>query len=80
MPLELTSTAFKQGETIAKQYTEDGQNASPPLKWDDPPAGTRSLALVCEDQAGATKRDLLAAAKGHVLNEAELMGTYGRLK
>jgi Raf kinase inhibitor-like YbhB/YbcL family protein len=49
MALELTSTAFQEGATIPEQYTGDGRNVSPPLKWTDPPAGTRSLALVCED-------------------------------
>jgi Raf kinase inhibitor-like YbhB/YbcL family protein len=49
MALELISTAFQQGEPIPEQYTADGRNASPPLKWGEPPAGTRSLALVCED-------------------------------
>ena len=49
MALELTSTAFQEGATIPQQYTGDGRNVSPPLKWTDPPAGTRSLALVCED-------------------------------
>src|SRR5437762_6437024 len=49
MALELTSTAFKEGDTIPKQYTGDGTNAPPPLKWADPPAGTKSFALICED-------------------------------
>jgi Raf kinase inhibitor-like YbhB/YbcL family protein len=153
MALELTSTAFREGQPIPRQYTGDGQNISPPLKWQDPPAGTRSLALICEDpdaprgtfthwvifnlpaasrelgegipteatlsngtkqgindfgeagyggpkpprgklhryifkvyaldqlldvQSGATKAQLLAAMKGHVLGEAQLLGTYTR--
>ena len=49
MALELTSTAFQEGATIPQPYTGDGRNISPPLKWGDPPAGTRSLALICED-------------------------------
>ncbi len=49
MTLELTSTAFRDGEAIPKKYTGDGQDASPPLQWRDPPAGTGSLALICED-------------------------------
>jgi Raf kinase inhibitor-like YbhB/YbcL family protein len=49
MALELISTAFQQGEAIPQQYTGDGRNASPPLKWSNPPGGTRSLALVCDD-------------------------------
>ena len=153
MALQLTSTAFQEGQPIPRQYTGDGQNISPPLKWQDPPAGTRSLALICEDpdaprgtfthwlifnlpaearelsegipaettltngaaqgtndfgkagyggpkpppgkphryifklyaldrpldvQPGATKAQLLAAMKGQVLGEAQLLGTYAR--
>src|SRR5438046_1261428 len=49
MALELTSAAFEEGEPIPEQYTADGRNASPPLEWQNPPAGIRSLALICED-------------------------------
>ena len=49
MGLELTSIAFQEGEFIPREYTGDGQNGSPPLKWSNPPSGTKSLALVCED-------------------------------
>jgi Raf kinase inhibitor-like YbhB/YbcL family protein len=153
MALELTSPAFREGDAIPQQYTGDGRNISPPLAWRNPPAGTRSLALTCEDpdaprgtfthwvvfnlpaelrelgesipaettlpngmaqgtndfgqagyggpkpppgkphryvftlyaldqpldvQPGATKAQLLAAMKGHVLGEAQLLGTYAR--
>lgn len=49
MSIELTSTAFQPGATIPKQYTGDGADHSPPLRWSEPPAGTRSLALICDD-------------------------------
>src|SRR5690606_4533757 len=49
MTLHVTSTAFQQGETIPRLYTADGANHSRPLKWDEPPSGTRSLALIAED-------------------------------
>ncbi len=147
MSLELTSPAFQNGQTIPRQYTGDGRNVSPPLRWTDPPAGTQSFALICEDpdaprgtfthwvafnlpaesrgldegvspggvegkndfgksgyggpapprgkphryyfklhaldqrldlKANATREQLVAAMKGHVLAEADLMGTYGR--
>jgi len=153
MALELTSAAFQGGQPIPRQYTGDGRNLSPPLTWRDPPAGTRSLALICEDpdaprgtfthwvafnlpadshelgegvpgegtlpngtaqgtndfgrvgyggpspppgkphryiftlyaldgplnlRPGATKGQALAALKGHVLGEGQLVGTYGR--
>lgn len=153
MMLELTSPAFRDGETIPEQYTSNGRNISPTLKWSDPPEGARSFALICEDpdaprgsfahwlvfdlpaesrelsegfpaeakspngttqgtndfgkvgyigpapprgkphrycfklfaldrrlnlRAGATKAQLLATMKGHVLAEGELLGTYAR--
>jgi len=46
---ELTSPAFAPGQPIPRLYTCDGQDSSPPLQWSDPPAGTRSLALIMED-------------------------------
>jgi len=49
MAFELTSGAFRPGETIPKKYTCDGEDASPPLAWKDPPAGTKAFALVCDD-------------------------------
>jgi Raf kinase inhibitor-like YbhB/YbcL family protein len=152
--LELTSTAFTEGGTIPTQYTGDGKDVSPPLRWSGAPAGTRSFALICDDpdaprktwvhwvlfnlpadmnelpeavpaertlargarqgtndfgkigyggpapprghgahryffklyaldttldlQPGATKADVEAAMKGHVLAEGQLMGKYER--
>ena len=153
MSIEVTSTAFKQGMPIPKKFTGDGEDQSPPLRWSEPPAGTKSIALICDDpdaplgtwvhwvlfnlppetrelqegvpttatlHAGtiqgktdfgsngyggpappkgkphryffklyalsvvvnltpaATKADLEAAMKGHILGEGELMGTYQR--
>ena len=153
MAFEMSSSAFQEGKSIPQQYTGDGRNISPPLRWGDPPAGTRSLALICEDpdaprgtfthwvafnlpaesrelaegvpgeetlpngttqgtndfgkvgyggpkpppgkphhyffklyaldqpvelRPGATKAQLLAAVKGHVLGEAQVMGTFAR--
>src|SRR2546422_4049697 len=49
MAFELKSSAFKAGETIPRKHTCDGQDLSPPLTWTDPPAGTKSFALVCDD-------------------------------
>jgi hypothetical protein len=47
--MQLTSTAFTEGAAIPPQYTCDGTNASPPLKWSGVPAGTKSLALIVDD-------------------------------
>jgi len=49
MALELTSSAFRDGEPIPKQFTGDGLDVSPPLQWSDPPAGTKSFALINDD-------------------------------
>jgi Raf kinase inhibitor-like YbhB/YbcL family protein len=49
MTIELTSTAFQPGAAIPKQYTGDGEDKSPPLRWSEPPSGTKSLALICDD-------------------------------
>jgi Raf kinase inhibitor-like YbhB/YbcL family protein len=49
MSVELTSMAFQPGATIPKQYTGDGADQSPPLRWSEPPKGTQSLALICDD-------------------------------
>lgn len=152
MGLGLTSAAFNEGGSIPSQYTCDGQDASPPLSWTEPPAGTQSFALISDDPdapgktwvhwvvyhlppsarelpeavraekalpdgtrqgmtdfgrigyggpcppsgthryfftlyaldtmlplaAGATKRQLEEAMRGHVLAQAQLMGTYRR--
>ncbi len=47
--LSLTSTAFKESETISKKYTCDDADTSPDLQWSNPPSGTTSLALIVDD-------------------------------
>jgi len=49
MSLTLSSPAFCSGDRIPLEYTADGRNVSPPLIWSDPPSGTKSFALICED-------------------------------
>jgi Raf kinase inhibitor-like YbhB/YbcL family protein len=49
MSFQLTSTDFEQGRPISRRFTGEGENVSPTLKWTAPPAGTKSLALLCED-------------------------------
>lgn len=49
MKLELTSSAFREGETIPAKYTGDGADISPPLEWSSPPEGTQELALIMDD-------------------------------
>src|SRR3974390_2964636 len=45
----LTSSAFREGELIPPKYTCDGENVSPPLRFDGVPETAKSLALVVED-------------------------------
>jgi Raf kinase inhibitor-like YbhB/YbcL family protein len=47
--LSLTSDAFQNGQPIPVQYSCDGTNQAPALKWSDPPQGTKSFALVTDD-------------------------------
>jgi Raf kinase inhibitor-like YbhB/YbcL family protein len=47
--LKVTSSALREGEAIPREYTGEGADRSPPLKWESPPAKTRSLALLVED-------------------------------
>jgi Raf kinase inhibitor-like YbhB/YbcL family protein len=49
MSFSIHSSVFSQGQTIPKPYTGDGGDVSPPLAWTDPPEGTKSLALICDD-------------------------------
>ncbi len=49
MGFELRSPAFGYGDEIPRRYTCDGQEVSPPLEWSEPPAGTESFALICDD-------------------------------
>lgn len=48
------SPVLKEGQPIPKDYTADGKNVSPPLTWSNLPAGTKELALICEDPVAPT--------------------------
>lgn len=49
MAFELTGSVFKEGELIPNKYTCEGSDLSPPLRWNNPPAGTRSFVLIVDD-------------------------------
>ena len=49
MPIRVTSPAFQDGADIPRRYTCDGEDLSPELHWDELPAATRSIALICDD-------------------------------
>jgi Raf kinase inhibitor-like YbhB/YbcL family protein len=153
MNIQITSTAFSEGQPIPRKYTGEGSDISPPLAWTNAPANTKSFALIADDpdapmgtwvhwvlydlpagtnalpedvaktqyiagnakqgitdfhrlgyggpfpppgkphryffklyaldtmldlKPGATKKDVEAAMKGHILAEGQVMGTYQR--
>src|SRR5437879_1720738 len=49
MEIKLTSTAFKEGEAIPRQYTCDGIDISPPLEWTGVPKSAKNIALIADD-------------------------------
>lgn len=49
MAFELHSSVFAHNQSIPVKFTCDGKDISPPLEWNAPPEGTRSLALICDD-------------------------------
>ena len=58
--LTSSGSGFKDGAMLEKKYAGNnpknpnciGENVSPPLSWSNPPAGTRSYALVMVDPEG----------------------------
>ncbi|NJR64633.1 MAG: YbhB/YbcL family Raf kinase inhibitor-like protein [Leptolyngbyaceae cyanobacterium CRU_2_3] len=53
--LILTSPAFATDGVIPTKFTCDGENISPPLKWEPPPPGTQGLSLIVEDPDAPNK-------------------------
>jgi Raf kinase inhibitor-like YbhB/YbcL family protein len=49
MPFKLTVEGFNDGESIPRQYTCEGKDVSPALRWEGAPEGTRSFALIMDD-------------------------------
>jgi Raf kinase inhibitor-like YbhB/YbcL family protein len=49
MEFRLHSSAFARNGAIPTRHTCEGEDVSPPLAWDEPPAGTRSFALIVDD-------------------------------
>jgi hypothetical protein len=57
--LSVSSRAFAFNARLPTKYTADGAGISPPLAWDDIPAGTESLALIVEDADSPTPHPLV---------------------
>ncbi|HKU38340.1 MAG TPA: YbhB/YbcL family Raf kinase inhibitor-like protein [Polyangiales bacterium] len=49
MTLTLESPAFRAGAAIPTEYTADGDDKSPPLRWSGVPENAKTLALIMED-------------------------------
>jgi Raf kinase inhibitor-like YbhB/YbcL family protein len=82
MDIQVLSTAFHHGETIPVQYTCDGNNVSPPLRWGSIPKDSQSLALVCEypdAPAGAFVHWLIFNLPPIVADLPEALPTVGTL-
>ena len=47
--LEISSPAFSHLGPIPKKYTSDGENVSPPIRWQKVPPETQQLVLICHD-------------------------------
>ncbi|MFO8065139.1 MAG: YbhB/YbcL family Raf kinase inhibitor-like protein [Spirochaetota bacterium] len=47
--MHVTSTAFEHQGRIPAKYTCNGKNISPPLRVEDIPNGTQSMALIVDD-------------------------------
>jgi Raf kinase inhibitor-like YbhB/YbcL family protein len=49
--ITVTSPTLQAGQPIPRDHTPDGRNESPALNWSHLPAGTKELAVLCEDYA-----------------------------
>jgi Raf kinase inhibitor-like YbhB/YbcL family protein len=47
--LRVASPGFAGGAPLPQRYTADGMDISPAIMWGDPPRGTASFALICDD-------------------------------
>lgn len=47
--IDLTSSAFREGDMIPQKYGFNDENLSPPIVWAKVPEGTQSIAVICDD-------------------------------
>ena len=87
MNIQITSTAFADGQPIPVKYTCAGPNVSPPLQWANAPAGTKSFALIADDPDAPMGTwvhwviyDLPPATTSLAENLPAVAGTSGRLE
>jgi Raf kinase inhibitor-like YbhB/YbcL family protein len=56
MNLQITGTAYTEGQPIPQKYTCQGNDFSPPPKWSGAPANTKSFALIADDPGAPDPR------------------------
>ena len=49
MAFKISSPDFKEGDTIPKRFTCEGEDVSPEMHWEGAPSGTKSFSLIVED-------------------------------
>lgn len=54
MSIEVTSTAFNDGEWIPRKCTGEGHDLSPPISWSGLPEGAQEIVIICEDPDAPT--------------------------
>ncbi|HEY3912960.1 MAG TPA: YbhB/YbcL family Raf kinase inhibitor-like protein [Verrucomicrobiae bacterium] len=47
--MRISSSAFEDGTMIPEQYSKDGGNKQPPLRFEDVPATAKTLAIIVDD-------------------------------
>jgi Raf kinase inhibitor-like YbhB/YbcL family protein len=52
--IQLTSSAFENGQPIPRKYSGEGEDISPPLSWNGIPEGTEEIAIICDDPDAPT--------------------------
>jgi Raf kinase inhibitor-like YbhB/YbcL family protein len=52
--MNLTSSAFREGQPIPRRHSGEAEDLSPPLSWSEAPAPTREFAVVCDDPDAPT--------------------------
>jgi len=52
--ITVQSPSFANGQPIPKKFTGEGEDVSPALSWSGLPAGTREIALICDDPDAPT--------------------------
>jgi Raf kinase inhibitor-like YbhB/YbcL family protein len=54
--MKLSSQSITEGKRIPKEFTADGIDKSPLLKWDDVPDGVKEFALIMDDPDAPTPK------------------------